>query len=414
MRLLRNPVRRYAWGSRSAIAGIQGRPVPSPSPEAELWVGAHPADPSRVEPDGVPLTEVIAADPARVLGPSVVAEFGPRLPYLLKLLAADTPLSLQAHPDPARAAAGYAAEEAAGVPWDAPHRRYVDADHKPELLVAVSPFRALCGFRAPAASAAALAGLAVARLEPVVAALRRGELEAAVRALLSWPAPERPVLVREVATAAAAAGEHDYGMVGDLAGRYPDDVGVVVALLLNDVRLEPGEAIFMPAGNLHAYLHGTGVEIMAASDNVLRGGLTPKHVDVPELLRVLRFHQLRDPVLRPVPVRPGVVTWPAPVREFALHRVSVGADVPGADLDLAGPVTVLCLAGRVRADDGATAADLGPGQAGFGAAGSPVRITGEGVAYVASVGPTNPAGPGISPAGRAPTRRPAPGSPRRG
>jgi mannose-6-phosphate isomerase len=388
MRLLRNPVRGYAWGSRTEIARLQGRPVPSPTPEAELWVGAHPADPSRVEPEGAPLTEVIAAAPARVLGPAVVAEFGPRLPYLLKLLAAAAPLSLQAHPDPAQAAAGFAAEEAARVPRGAPHRRYVDASHKPELLVAVSPFRALCGFRAPAAAADLLAGLAVARLEPAVAALRRGGLEAAVRALLSFPAPERPVLVREVATAAAAAGE-GYGLVGDLARRYPDDVGVVVALLLNDVRLQPGEAIFMPAGNLHAYLHGTGVEIMAASDNVLRGGLTPKYVDVAELLRVLRFHRLPDPVLRPVPVRPGVVTWPVPVREFALHRVSVGPHVPDAELDLAGPVTVLCLAGRVRADDGAAAVDLGPGRAGFAPAGSPVRITGDGVAYVASVGRVN-------------------------
>jgi mannose-6-phosphate isomerase len=376
MHRLRNPIRRYAWGSRSVIAGLQGRPVPSPEPEAELWIGAHPADPSTVEPDGTPLTEVIAARPAEVLGEAVVGRFGARLPYLLKLLAAGAPLSLQAHPDAAQAAAGYAAEEAAGVPRDAPHRRYVDPHHKPELLVAVAEFRALCGFREPAASAELLAGLGVPGLAPAVAALRDGDLAGAVRWLLAHPAPGE--LVSAVVKAGAPA------PAGELATSYPDDVGVVVALLLNLVTLAPGEAIFMPAGNLHAYLHGTGVELMAASDNVLRGGFTPKHVDVPELLRVLRFEPLADPVRRPVPVGPGMVTWPVPVPEFALHRVRLDGGVPRAELDLAGPLTVLCLAGEVAADDGVASVTLGAGDAGFAEAGRRLVLAGAGEAYVAS------------------------------
>jgi mannose-6-phosphate isomerase len=360
------------------IAQLQGRPVPSPEPEAELWIGAHPADPSVREPDGTPLTEVIAAAPAEVLGTAVVDRFGPRLPYLLKVLAAGAPLSLQAHPDPAQAAEGYAAEEAAGVPRDAPHRRYVDPFHKPELLVAVSEFGALCGFAPPAATAQLLAGLGVPALAPVVAALRDGDLATAVRWLLTHPEPAGLVVAVVAAGAPVPAAE--------LAAAYPGDVGVVVALLLNRVSLAPGEAIFMPAGNLHTYLHGTGVELMAASDNVLRGGLTPKHVDVPELLRLLRFEPLADPVRRPAPVAPGVVTWPVPVPDLALHRVRLADGVARAELAVTGPRLVLCLAGRVEADDGRAPITLAAGEAALGYPGHPVVISGAGEAYVASVG----------------------------
>lgn len=417
MQRLRNPIQPYAWGSRSVIAELQGRPAPSPGPEAELWVGAHPAAPSVLAASGVPLTELIAADPTGLLTEPVAKQFGPRLPYLLKLLAVAAPLSLQVHPDPAQAAAGYAAEEAAGIPAGAPHRRYVDPYHKPELLVAVGEFRTLCGFRDPVDSAEVLAGLGVPGLAPAVARLRAGDLAGAVEWLLTGEGDGRagaaeataPLAVPEVV--AAAAGKPGYQLVGELAGGYPDDRGVLVALLLNQVTLAPGEAIFMPAGNLHLYLHGTGVEIMAASDNVLRGGLTQKYVDVPELLRVLRFEPLPDPVRRPVPVTPAasgrsvsgargraagpdsaaVVTWPIPVPELALYRVRLDAAVPEAELALPGPRTVLCLAGELRLDDGCAApVPLRAGEAAFGS-GAPerpaVRFRGAGEGYVATVGP---------------------------
>jgi mannose-6-phosphate isomerase len=396
---LRNPIRDYPWGSRTEIAGRQGREVPSPGPEAELWIGAHPAAPSIVAATGVPLTDLIAAAPVRVLSGPVVERFGPRLPYLLKLLAADAPLSLQAHPDAARAAAGYAEEQAAGVPVDAPRRRYVDPYHKPELLVAVSEFRALCGFRDPAESAEALAGLGVPALAPAVTWLRAGELAGAVRWLLAGGGRSGGVDLAEVV--AAASDRPGYRLVGELAAAYPGDAGMLVALLLHHVTLAPGEAIFMPAGNLHSYLHGTAVEVMAASDNVLRGGLTGKHVDVPELLRVLRFEPLPEPVLRPVRVAAGVVTWPVPVPDLALHRVRLGPELPRVALALPGPRIVLCLAGELRVEDGAEPVTLRPAEAAFGAAGgaeragggaaggpeaAPLRFSGAGEAYVASVG----------------------------
>ena len=381
MELLQGRIRDYAWGSRTAIAELQGRPVPSDGPEAELWLGAHPGAPATVDRDGTPvsLTDLLVAEPAHWLGERLVGRFGTRLPFLLKVLAADAPLSLQAHPDAEQARVGHAA--------DAGRVNYVDPYHKPELLVALSPFEALCGFRDPAESAAAIAAFGVPALEPVVAALRTGPagLREAVRLLLSWPEAERAGLVAAV-LAAEVAGP-DAALARGLAVDYPADPGVVVALLLHHVWLAPGEAIWMPAGNLHAYLRGTGVEIMAASDNVLRGGLTPKRVDVDELLRVLRFEVLDDPVVLSVPVAPGVVTWPVPVEDFALHRVVVEAGTPGARLALPGPRVVLCRAGELAVDDGVGTVTLGPGQAAVGtAAGGSLVIGGEGEAYVATCG----------------------------
>jgi mannose-6-phosphate isomerase len=369
-------IRPYAWGSRTAIAALQRRPVPSDGPEAELWLGAHPDSPATLHRPGGPvaLTDVIAAAPAALLGDATVAQFGPRLPFLLKVLAAAEPLSLQAHPDSRQARDAYAAG----------HPSYRDGYHKPELLVAVGAFDALCGFRDPAVAAAALAALDVPDLAPVVHALRSGDLRGAVSTLLNWPVSARPALVSAAASAAAGLAA-SAGLVTQLAERYPADVGVIVALLLNRVRLEPGEAIWMPAGNLHAYLTGTGVEIMAASDNVLRGGITQKPVDVPELLRVLRFEVLADPVVRPVRVAPGLVTWPVPVPDFALYRARV--DGSAVEVPAGGPRIALCLAGSVAVDDGAGSVGLEAGQAAIGVAGAkPVSVTGHGELYVATTG----------------------------
>ncbi|WP_433118053.1 mannose-6-phosphate isomerase, class I [Micromonospora sp. CA-246542] len=385
MEPLYGPIRDYAWGSRSAIALLQGRPVPSPGPEAELWLGAHPGAPASVERAGarVSLCDLVRDEPGQWLGQRVAGRFGSRLPFLLKVLAADSPLSLQAHPDAEQARAGFAAE--ADLPPE--ERNYTDPHHKPELLVALTPFEALCGFRDPVESAEALAAFGVPELGPVVDALRTGPagLRTAVGTLLGWPVAERDGLLRAVL--ASAADGPDAELAHRLAKAYPGDPGVLVALLLHHVRLVPGEGIWMPAGNLHAYLSGCGVEIMAASDNVLRGGLTPKRVDVDELVRVLRFEVLDEPVRAARPVAPGVDCWAVPVDDFALHRVRVGADVPEATLALPGPRVVLCGAGTVTVDDGAGALTLTSGQAAIGtAAGEPLRISGDGEAYVATSG----------------------------
>ncbi len=368
-------IRPYAWGSRTSLAELQGRPAPTEEPEAELWLGAHPGDPSTVDgPDGpVSLAELIDRDPAGQLGGKVTDEFGVRLPYLMKILAATAPLSLQAHPDAEYAKLAHAAQEADP---DAP-RNYTDAFHKPEMLVALTPFEALCGFRDPVAAAGDLAALGIDRLGTVVDALRKGVdgLPDAVRTLLAWPADDRRALIGD----AVAAGTSP--LVARLAESYPADPGVLVALLLNHVQLRPGEAIWMPAGNLHAYLSGTGIEIMAASDNVLRGGLTPKRVDVDELLRVLRFEVLEEPILPATEVSPGVVTWQVPVREFALYRLELGEATPPQRLPGEGPRIVVGTRGDVHvaeAVDGTPVA-VTPGTAAYIPAGT-------GTALAAGVG----------------------------
>ncbi|MEU4569391.1 mannose-6-phosphate isomerase, class I [Micromonospora sp. NPDC023956] len=385
MEQLYGPIRDYAWGSRSALAALQGRPVPSDGPEAELWLGAHPGAPARVDRDGtrVSLLDLLAADPGHWLGAQVLDRFGPRLPFLLKVLAAEAPLSLQVHPDAEQARIGYAADRSRGDG----HRNYVDPHHKPELLVALTPFEALCGFRDPTVSAAALAGFGVPALAPVLAALDDGAsgLREAVRLLLEWPAAERAGLVGAV-VAAPVTGP-DAALVRDLAARYPEDPGVLVAVLLHRVRLAPGEAIWMPAGNLHAYLRGTGVELMAASDNVLRCGLTPKHVDPVELLRILRFDVLDDPVVSARPVVPGLVTWPVPVDDFVLYRFAGSAGSAAVPLPVPGPRVALCVAGTVTVGDDAGRVTLRCGEAAIGTAGAgPLVVEGPGDAFVAAAG----------------------------
>lgn len=375
MELLDSPIRDYAWGSRTVLARLQGRPAPSPGPEAELWVGAHPAASSTLDGENGPvsLAAAIAASPIGWLGAETVARFGTRLPYLLKLLAADAPLSLQAHPDLARAQERFAAGDA----------NYVDANHKPELLVAIEPFEALCGFRDPSRSADALEALGGPALAQVVGHLREGDLDEAVELLLTWPGDgaDLVALVRGQDQPGGLFAE-DLALVRRLAEHYPADPGVLVALLLNRVDLRPGDAVWMPAGNLHSYLRGVGVEIMAASDNVLRGGLTPKRVDVAELLQVLRFEVLTEPVVKPVEVAPGVSTWPVPVDDFALHRVT-----GPAELALDGPVLALCTRGEVTIGDTTGVVSLTAGRAAVGPAGAgPLMIAGEGEVFVASVG----------------------------
>jgi mannose-6-phosphate isomerase len=379
-------IRPYAWGSRTSLASLQGRPAPTDEPEAELWLGAHPDDPAIVgRPEGsIALDTLIAGDPAGQLGAAVATEFGPRLPYLLKVLAAERPLSLQAHPESEYAKQAYARQQADP---SAP-KNYTDAYHKPEMLVSLTPFEALCGFRAPEKSAAALEAFGVPALAPIVNALRAGDLRTAVHDLLAWPDTDRKPLIEAVTAAAAATPSPDADLAASLAGYYPGDPGVLVALLLNHVRLEPGQAIWMPAGNLHAYLRGTGVELMAASDNVLRGGLTPKRVDVDELLRVLVFEVLDDPILPSTPVAPGVETWAVPVRDFVLYAVDLDGSRPPTEVPAEGARIIVATSGDVfvgESVDG-TPVDLTAGSAAYApASAGHIKLAGVGKAFVAAV-----------------------------
>jgi len=353
--LLHNAVRPYAWGSRTAIAELLGKEVPAPHPEAELWMGAHPGDPSRVVGvDGVErsLLDLLSVDPDGQLGTRVSERWGSRLPFLLKVLAAEEALSLQAHPSAAQAAEGFAAEERAGVPRDAAVRNYKDPAAKPELICALTEFHALAGFRSPDRTVALLRTLDAPALsaytEMLVAQPDSSGLRALFTMLITLPQTSLSTLLPQVFDACVLHvkehGEFDLECrtILELGESYPGDAGVLAALLLNRIVLQPGEAIHLPAGNLHAYLRGTGIEILANSDNVLRCGLTPKHVDVPELLRVLDFTCGDMPVSTGEEVSPGVRVYRTPAPEFELSRLDLSAETR---INHEGPQIMICTSG---------------------------------------------------------------------
>lgn len=370
MDLLRNTVQPYAWGSTTAIPHLLGVANPDGTPQAELWMGAHPSGPSRLERQGVETTleSVIAQNPVAELGEVTAERFGGRLPFLLKVLAAQKALSIQLHPDRAQAEAGFVAEESRGIPRDARERVYVDEWPKPEVLCALTPFEVLAGLR-PAIDAAqivdllgidALAGLAKElRSAPEPATVAHG-----LATLLGWPQDEREKLVADVVVAAARLAAEPgvfqaaYEAIGRIAQDHPGDIGLVCSLLMNHAVVQPGEALFMGAGGLHAYIRGTGVELMANSDNVIRAGLTRKHIDIPEVVRVLN-PEVEVPILtaREIAGAVGenrVEVFDTPVPEFLLQRLTVRGEihVPGAGL----PRILLCVEGSatIAAEDGRT------------------------------------------------------------
>lgn len=377
---LTNTLQEYAWGSQHAIFDAFGW-QPSGRPAAELWLGAHESAPSvarciaqvpptwrdavpasvRVGPDasGVALGDLIASDPHFMVGENVADVFGPRLPYLLKVLAAAGPLSLQVHPKPHQARAGFARENRAGVDRLAPERLYKDDQHKPELIVALTPFEGLSGFRRPQRAGELLEPVQ----GPTVQAMREvlagpGLSDDRLRAAFELAAGLRDTDALEELTVATeslqrfvdaerGAGRRvSRGHVTalELAKAYPGDPGMLMSLLLNRFSLQPGEAVFLRAGQIHAYLHGLGVEIMANSDNVLRAGLTTKHVDVPELMACTDF--TAEPPVRPSlrPVPGGLTDYRVGTPEFGLVY---GDAAHGALITHTGPRIVVCLNGSV-------------------------------------------------------------------
>jgi mannose-6-phosphate isomerase len=365
-----NVPRDYAWGSRTAIAELLGTEA-SGGPEAELWLGAHPGSPARLTDGSGDLRSILPEG---------------RLPFLLKVLAAASPLSLQAHPTPAQARAGFERENAAGIPLDAPNRNYKDPFHKPELIVAVSErFDALCGFRPVAEARASLDRLGAA---PALAEFRRRLTDdAALPVVFEWLITRGEgvdALVAELPRLAERAEGLEFETVRRLAAAYPGDPGTAISLLMNTVRLARGEALSLAAGNIHAYLEGLGIELMAASDNVLRGGLTPKHVDVPELLQVLDFTPRPVPFLRPEQPRPGVRVFRPDVPDFALAEVTL-TEAERARVPLPGPAIALCTDGAARLHGAGGDFPLARGGACFVTADEgDLTLTGTGTVFVAA------------------------------
>jgi len=325
-------VQHYAWGDTDAIPDLLGVAADG-RPWAELWFGTHPGGASTLD-DGATLASAA----------------GGELPYLLKVLAAGAVLSLQTHPSEARAATGFEREERAGLAVDAADRIYRDPSAKPELICALTSFDALCGFRPPAATVSLLRGIGAHHLADV---LERDGLAATVAALY-----RRELDPASTIAACAGRSEREATLVTSLAVQYPGDASVAVTLLLNRVRLRPGEAIFLGPGNLHAYLHGVGVEIMGASDNVVRGGLTVKHVDVDELLAVLDITPLEQPVLAATVHSDGWTSFDTPGTPFRLWHRAVDGRVRHV---ATGRELLLCTDGDLGAIHRGGAAFLVPG-----------------------------------------------------
>ncbi len=334
IRILKNPVQKYAWGSRTVLQSLLDLPKPWEAPAAELWMGAHPKAPSMVEVDGRwrSLIDVIAADPESVLGRYAAERFSNKLPFLFKVLAADRPLSIQVHPDMMQAREGFELENRLNIPLDAPNRNYRDASHKPENLCAVTPFEAMKGFRAPGDILNLMdrvffssppPELDLLREEPNIAGMKRF-----FSALISMDAARLPQVVKDAVQGAEriAGDDRAFYWLLELNREYPGDVGVLSPLFLNLVGLSPGEAIYVPAGEPHAYLSGVGMEIMASSDNVLRGGLTPKHVDIPELLKIINFNAFPVQKQRPLPNDNFERIYKTPADEFQLSEIHLKGD----------------------------------------------------------------------------------------
>jgi mannose-6-phosphate isomerase len=384
-----NTPRDYAWGSAGEISALLGT-EPTGKPEAELWLGAHAGSPSVIVDPSVAgaaadLNEWIQRDGSQILGDGAT-----QLPFLLKVLAAGAPLSLQAHPTSEQAAEGFARENAAGILLTASSRNYKDASAKPELIVAVSDtFEALCGFRAMAdtrTSIERLAELDAASVDPRPELFRQwlafARGDSGIRAMFEWlisatdPVPE---LVQRV-TALAGTAEDEFALVRTLTRYYPGDPGVLIALMLNHVSLRKGEALFLPAGNIHAYLRGVGIELMASSDNVLRGGLTPKHIDVAELLSVLDFSASPVPYLPPLALGKAARVFCPPVRDFRL--IDIAGDCV---VDISSAAIMLCTSGEFVVEGGLGSVTLTRGGSVFSTADEgQLMIRGSGQLFVAA------------------------------
>lgn len=385
---LRATVRNYPWGSRTAIPALRGEPA-SDLPVAELWMGAHPSGssilPDRLNDRGEPMTLVAAIEenPAAELGSDVIERFGVRLPFLLKLLAAAEPLSLQAHPSAAQAVDGFAREDAEGVDRLAPDRSFRDRYHKPEMVVALDEFEALVGFRPPDETLEFFEALAVPELAETADALHQG-LAAALDQTIRLPRPlaaDAAAAIVKRAPSISGRWRHEAALLARIAHAYPTDPGVVTAALLNRVVLREGESVHLGPGVLHCYIDGLVVEIMANSDNVVRGGLSQKHVDIDVLMSVV-IPEPHPPKI--ASARAGETVYEADIEEFELVRYE------GERRDervLRGPEIVVCVAGSASVETANRSVDLRPGDSAWiPASADRAMVTTRGKVFAAGVG----------------------------
>jgi mannose-6-phosphate isomerase len=327
--LLENEIKEYVWGSRTFISDLTGKPSPSEKPQAEMWMGAHPNASSMAVTDNlqISLNELIKDDPQGSLGSSVAEKFSNRLPFLFKVIAAAKPLSIQAHPNKEQAIEGFSRENLREIPLDSPHRNYRDQNHKPEIICALTPLHALKGFRRNREIIDLMEQVDAPSVGLKTDFLRgqpeKVGLKDFFRSLLTMKKEQQNPAIEMIMGKVNGMTAHEpaFYWMKRLYNEYPGDIGVLSPLFLNVVSLKPKEALYIAAGELHAYLEGSGLELMANSDNVIRGGLTPKHIDISELIDVLEFAPNEPRTILPEEVGNNEAVYPTGSDEFVLAVV---------------------------------------------------------------------------------------------
>jgi len=369
---LENVIQNYAWGSTQSISELFGIQNPEAKPQAEIWMGAHPSGCSKVAETGMLLSEVLAQDSKGMFGDYTAARFG-ELPYLFKVLAAETPLSIQVHPSKHKAEIGFARENEQGIALDAPNRNYKDPNHKPELVYALTFYKAMNGFRPIEQIIALFQEASIAELsleiEVLVANPNSDGLEAFFSAIMSLEGIRKQTALEQLyaaqlrpAKTAMCREALQYSQ--EFKQHYPDDIGLFSPLLLNTIELAPGEAMFLHAETPHAYVKGTGLEIMANSDNVLRAGLTPKYIDVPELIDNTKFAPIDPANIKMVPVvKEGKLSYPIPVDDFGFDILSASDQVKSIYLRSA--EILFCVEGEVSIQSNGEQVNLKSGESVF-------------------------------------------------
>lgn len=387
---LNAPLKNYAWGSTKFIPELLGKTPEADLPVAEMWLGAHPSDSSILAESGQSLRELIASDPKASLGRGTALAEG-ELPFLLKVLAAAEPLSLQAHPSAAQAKLGFERENSLAMPLDSPLRNYRDPLPKPELLCALTPFKAMCGFRGAQEIAKNLKDAGIDAILRKYGVFERHPNPRSFADLgmellnLGEEQLDRALASLDMALQGDALDSLTRDCILELRSRHPGDRGLLAPLYLNVFLLQPGEALFLEAGVLHAYLEGAGIEIMGNSDNVLRGGLTPKHIDSLELTRILDFRPYTGGILKPQNIGPGVQAYPTAAQEFELRRLHLDGFELALKMNDA-PAILLCDEGSASLKAKAESLQLAKGESAFMAASAKrLELKGKGRLWLATL-----------------------------
>ncbi|MCR9684653.1 mannose-6-phosphate isomerase, class I [Vibrio antiquarius] len=352
---LSNPIKNFEWGCKYALSELFGIPNPDMRPQAELWMGAHSNGSSHIKIRGeeLSLADAINSDSAYWLGEQMEKGIE-QLPFLVKILAANQPLSIQVHPSKVAAETGFEKENAQGIAFDSPERNYKDSNHKPELVYAITPYLAMNGFRQldeihKLFSAMELPSVELI-LEPFLANPSRKTLERLFAAVLQLDESEKQQAISELLSFDSSKNYSTevveaFQLITELAKLYPNDVGLFSPLFLNIIELHPGEAMFLYAETPHSYLKGVGVEVMANSDNVLRAGLSPKYIDVPELIANTKFESIKPSDLKMEPIKQGErLIYPIPVEDFKFDII----DDAILDITVLSPEILLCVNGTAE------------------------------------------------------------------